>query len=153
MAMKANQATRADSGRAVQALSEDLRSVLHRVHRQLRRESQDPGVSPLHGLLLVAIREHPGIGVSELARLERLRGPTISGHVKVMEALELVKRTSPHSEDRRRTGLVVTKKGAAIIEAIKRSRTDWLTQKLKNLSPEGQRAIRTAIVYLNEIVQ
>jgi hypothetical protein len=66
------------------ALADDLRPVLHRLYRQLRRETEDlnRGVSPLQNLLLAAIIEHPGIGVADLARIEKLRGPTISGHIK-----------------------------------------------------------------------
>jgi DNA-binding MarR family transcriptional regulator len=135
------------------ALVEELRPALQRLFRQLRREGPDLGISPLHALLLAAIREHPGIGVSELARLEKLRGPTISGHVKAMEALDLVERRSSHPEDRRRVGLVVSKKGTAIIEAMKRSKADWLAKRLAALSPEAREAIRNAIAPLNEIVQ
>jgi len=46
------------------ALAEALRPALHRLYRQLRRESDDAGLSPLHALLLVAIMRQPGIGVA-----------------------------------------------------------------------------------------
>jgi DNA-binding MarR family transcriptional regulator len=146
-------AAQTDDLKAAKSLSEELRFVLHRLVRQVKRESQDLGVSPLHLLLLASIRENPGIGVSELAHLERLRGPTISEHVKTMEALGLVKRGAPDPDDRRRVGLLVTKKGSTVIEAIKRSRTDWLARKLAKLSPEGRAAIRNAIAPLKEIVE
>lgn len=133
------------------ALSEELRPVLHRLFRRLRRESQDYGISPLQILLLVTIIEHPGIGVTELARIERLRGPTISGHVNAMEAMGLVSRNQPHPEDRRRVGLVATKKGTEAIDSIRRRRTDWLAQKLAALTPEGREALRKAIVPLSEL--
>ncbi len=135
------------------SLSEDLRRVLHRLSRQLRREGQNLAISPLHALLLAAIRENPGIGVSELARLERLRGPTISGHVKAMVSLGLIERGTPDPDDRRRVGLVVTPQGDAIIEGIKRSRTDWLARKLANLSPEARDTIRNAIGPLQDVVR
>jgi DNA-binding MarR family transcriptional regulator len=137
------------------ALADALRPALHRLYRQLRRQSDAPdvGVSPLQNLLLAAIIEHPGIGIGDLARLERLRGPTISGHIKTMEAAGLVKRVAPALEDRRRTGLAVTDKGRAILEALKRRRRDWLAQQLARLSPAGRRAIRDAIGPLSEIGQ
>jgi DNA-binding MarR family transcriptional regulator len=139
--------------RTAKSLSEDLRFVLQRLIRQVRRESRDRGVSPCHLLLLAAIREKPGIGVVELAQLERLRGPTVSGHIKALEALGLVKRGPPDPNDRRHVGLVITKKGAAIIEAIKRSRSDWLAMKLAQLPPAARAAIRSAIAPLREIVR
>ncbi len=148
-----SQAKQSAALNAAIALAEELRPVLHRLLRQLRRESDDIGVSPLQALLLAAIREHPGIGVGELACLEKLRGPTISGHVKAMEALGLVTREAPNPDDRRRVGLVATKKGDEIMEAIKRNRTDWLAQKLARLPPEAREAIQKAIAPLGEIVR
>jgi len=137
---------------SAKSLSEELRSVLHHLLRRLRREGHDHGVSPLHAFLLAAILEHPGIGVGELAALERLRGPTISGHIKAMEALGLVER-GPRPDDRRRVGLLATAKGSRTIEAIRRSRTDWLARKLAALSPEGRAAIHDAIAPLEEIAR
>jgi len=133
------------------ALAESLRPLLHRLLRLLRHESGDLGVSPLQSLLLVAIIEQPGIGVGELARLERVRGPTISGHLKAMAEAGLVSRSAPDPDDRRRVGLVATEKGQSLIKAMKRRRTDWLAQKLARLSPKARRAIRNAIGPLSEI--
>ncbi|NTJ64738.1 MarR family transcriptional regulator [Agrobacterium rhizogenes] len=133
------------------ALAEALRPALHRLHRQLRRESDEAGLSPLHALLLVAIMRQPGIGVAELARMEKLRGPTISGHVKAMERDGLIARSEPDPSDRRRNGLVATAKGEEIIRSLKRRRTDWLASELAKLSPQQRDAIRAAIEPLMEI--
>ena len=135
------------------ALADALRPVLHRLYRQLRRESEDlhRGVSPLQNLLLAAIIEHPGIGVADLARIEKLRGPTISGHVKRLESAGLIARTPPLSEDRRRVGLMATARGRGSIEAIKRRRRDWLAHQLGHLSFAARRAIRKALGPLSEI--
>lgn len=135
------------------ALAEVLRPALHRLHRQLRRESDEAGLSPLHALLLVAIMGQPGIGVAELARMEKLRGPTISGHVKAMERDGLIARSEPDPSDRRRNGLVATEKGEDIIRSLKRRRTDWLASELAKLSPQQRDAIRAAIEPLMEIGQ
>ncbi len=135
------------------ALAEALRPALHRLYRQLRRESDDPGLSPLHALLLVTVMRQPGIGVAELARLEKLRGPTISGHIKAMERDGLVMRSEPDPNDRRRNGLIATEKGQRLILSMKRKRTDWLASKLATLSPDQRAAIRAAIAPLEEIGQ
>lgn len=135
------------------ALAEILRPALHRLHRQLRRESDEPGLSPLHALLLAAILRQPGIGVAELARMEKLRGPTISGHVKAMERNGLIMRAAPDPNDRRRNGLVATDRGEEIIRNMKQKRTDWLASELAKLSPEERAAIRAAVGPLGEIGQ
>jgi DNA-binding MarR family transcriptional regulator len=134
-------------------LAEDLRLVLRRLLRQLRRESPEIGLTRLQLILLVAIREHPGIGVGDLARLENLRGPTVSAQIKAMEAAGIVGRESRNPDDRRRVGLAATEKGCALIEAVKRNRADWLTRRIAELSPQSQRAIRDAIGPLGEIVR
>lgn len=141
-----------DPGNAVE-IAEALRPVLHRLLRELRRESQHPEVSPLQALLLASIIKHPGIGVTELAALENVRGPTISGHVKTMESLGLVEREANDPDDRRRIGLVATKKARDIVKAIKRNRTDWLAGRLAALSPAERRAIRDAVEPLGRIVE
>jgi DNA-binding MarR family transcriptional regulator len=135
------------------ALAEELRPALLRVYRQLRRESEAHGLSLLQSMLLVTIQHKPGITIGELAELERLRGPTMSGHVKQLEAGGLVLRTSPDPEDRRRVGLVVTEQGAALLEAVRRQRTDWLAQQLGRLSEAGRRALGAAIAPLRELGQ
>lgn len=137
----------------ITALAEALRPALHRLYRQLRREIDDPGISPLQALLLLAIMRQPGIGVAELARLEKLRSPTISGHVKVMEREGLVARAAPDPQDRRRNGLIATDKGRGIIQDMKKKRTDWLAFELAKLSPEARAAIGAAIGPLGEIGQ
>lgn len=135
------------------SLAEALRPVLHRLLRWLRRESNGSGVSPLHLLLLTTIRQNPGIGVGELARIERLRGPTISGQVKSLESLGLVARGAPDPEDRRRVGFHVTERGAETLAATRRSRTDWLAARLAELPGGAREAIRAALPALDGIAQ
>lgn len=132
-------------------LAEQLRPALHRLYRHLRRDGEDMGISPLHKLLMVAILDHPGIGVGELAQKERLRSPTISGHIKSLAAAGLVKRTAAASGDKRRVGLEITPAGHSMIETMRKQRTDSLAQSLARLSPESREAIRHAITALNEI--
>jgi DNA-binding MarR family transcriptional regulator len=137
---------------AAMDIAEGLRLALRRLLREFRRESHDIGLSKLQLILLAAIREHPGIGVGELARLENLREPTVSPQIKALEAAGIVAREAPNPDDRRRVGLLATEKGRAIIETLRRSRTDWLTRRIAELSPESRRAIRDAIGPLGEIV-
>lgn len=126
-------------------LAEAMRPALARLYRRLRRETQDGDISPLQNLLLVLIIKSPGIGVGALAEIEGLRGPTVSGHIKQLEAAGLVARTPPDPQDRRRTGLVATAEGVRRAEALRRQRTDWLARRLDHLSPAERQAIAAAI--------
>ena len=134
-------------------LADALRLSLKRIIQRIRQESDnDPtGLSLHQKMLLSTISMHPGIGVAELARMEKLRGPTISGHVKTLENAGLVVRDAPDAADRRRVGLRVSEQGLALIEDIRSRRLDWLAHKLAALPPEGAEALRQAIAYLDEI--
>jgi DNA-binding MarR family transcriptional regulator len=135
------------------ALAEDLRPLLHRLMREMRREDLDLEATPLQALLLANILRHPGIGVVELAQLEKLRGPTVSSHVKALEKLALIARGEPDPQDRRRIGLVVTDEGRRVLSDLKQRRTDWLAERLAGVSPEARQVLGAAIPVLAEILR
>lgn len=132
-------------------LAEQLRSSLRRLVRQLRRHAVDEDMSPMHLPLLVAIIENPGIGVGELAQIEGLRSPTVTGHINAMVAAGLVKRNEPTQGDRRRVGLVATPHGEALITSKRKRRTDQLVRALTQLSPASRAALWAAVPALNDI--
>ena len=55
----------------------------------------------------MSMREHPGIGVRELAAIEGISAPAMCGYVDRLEAAGLVTRVRS-TEDRRRVGLELT---------------------------------------------
>jgi DNA-binding MarR family transcriptional regulator len=128
-----------------------LRPALLRVSRRLRQEAGKLGLSAQDALLLGAIQKNPGIGVSELADAEQTSRPTMSGHVKRLEAAGwLVRRED--AEDGRRCGLAVTPAGARQIEAIRRRRNDWLAARLAKLSPDERDRLAAAAAPLLKLV-
>jgi DNA-binding MarR family transcriptional regulator len=132
-------------------LAVQLRTALRRLIRQLRRPAGEDEVSPLHIPLLVTILENPGIGVGELAQMEGLRSPTMTGHINSMVAAGLVMRTEPTKGDRRRVGLVATTEGRNLIDAKRKRHTDQLIRALSRLSPQTRAAIHAAIPALNAL--
>lgn len=132
-------------------LAEQLRPALRRIFRQLRRQPDGREISPLHAPLLVSIIDNPGIGVGELAQMEGLRSPTMTGHINSMVAAGLVKRSEPAEGDRRRVGLVATPHGRALIEAIRKRRTDQLVRALERLPDTSRAALRAAIPALTDL--
>ena len=132
-------------------LAEQLRPALRRLFRQLRRHSDHQDISLVQLPLMLHVLENPGIGVGELAQLEGLRSPTMTGHINSMVAAGLVKRTEPADGDRRRVGLVATAHGRAVIEAKHRRRTDQLTKALLLLPPSSRAALWAALPALNDI--
>jgi len=126
----------------ITALAEALRPALLRVSRRLRLEAQKVGLSAQDALLLGHITKHPGVGVSALADLEKITRPTMSAHIKRLEAEGLLMRTGD-AEDGRRSGLTVTQAGAEKLDLIRRERNDWLAARLARL-PAADRALLDA---------
>ena len=133
------------------ALAEALRPVILRLSRNLRRQSQSLGLSPLDAMILGAILKLDGIGVSELADHEQMSRPTMSAHVKRLEAAGYVARKAPDMEDKRRVGLGVTPKARKALDAVRRRRNDWLAQELAKLTPEASAALEAAIAPLAQL--
>jgi DNA-binding MarR family transcriptional regulator len=135
----------------VARLSEDLRTALKGIVRQMRRdtERQEPGLSMMQAMLLHLIHEHPGIGVAELARLQKVRSPTMSGQLKALEAAGLVQRGAAPAQDRRRSGLTVSPGGIAALQQLRDRRHDWLSQRIARLAPAQLDALAGAIDALN----
>ena len=134
-------------------LADALRPALFHILRDLRRESLDAqsGVTPLQNYLMAQIRIHAGIGVSELAKRENLRGPTISGQIKTLESAGLVARQAEEGGDRRRSGLYLTAAGLELLERLRLQRNDWLASRLARLSLAGLDALRAALEPLREL--
>lgn len=141
-----------DSNPEIIRLAEGLRPALLRVSRRLRQEASRAGLSAQDALLLGAIQKRPGIGVSELAELDQTSKPTMSSHVKRLEAAGWIERRGD-VQDARRAGLVVTSSGARQIEAIRRLRNDWLTARLSRLSPDERDRLSAAVAPLLELVR
>ena len=135
----------------ITALAEGLRPALLRLTRQLRKESQRFGMSPLDAMLLGLVKHREGIGVSELADLEQMSRPTMSSHVKRLEQAGWIARQAPDSEDKRRVGLVITPAGRRAVEAVRRQRNDWLAGRLAGLTPEAREILHAAIGPLSQI--
>ena len=120
-----------------------LRPVLLKLNRELRREIHSLGVTAGQVGLLVTIRSNPGIGLRELAALERMSAPGMSKFVSRLEHAGLVKRTP--GEDRRRVGLTITSEAEGVLRSVKNRRTAWLAKRLKQLDHEQIEAIDEAI--------
>jgi DNA-binding MarR family transcriptional regulator len=137
------------------ALSDSLRQVLKQLVREIRRESSggDDGLPPMQAMLLALIQEQPGIGVAELARQENVRGATMSGHIKALEAAGMVERSAPDPQDRRRSGLQLTPRGLQAMTALRDRRRDWMARRIARLTPQQMDALAAAIGPLNEIAQ
>src|ERR671934_453081 len=124
-------------------LANRLRPVLHKLNRHLRRETHSLGVTGGQISLLAEIRRSPGIGVRELAALERMSSPGMSKYVARLEQAGLVRRTE--GADRRRVGLELTEEGQRVLRSVRSRRTAWLATRLRGLGPDELAAVEAAV--------
>lgn len=134
------------------AIANRLRPVLLKLNRELRREIHSLGVTGGQVALLVQIKYSPGIGIRELARLERMSVPGMSKFISRLEEAGLVAR-APVEGDQRRVGLSLTPAGHKVLRSVKSRRTAWLSARLGQLDPDSLDAIDAAIEPLAQLLE
>src|SRR5882672_6376676 len=134
------------------ALANRLRPVLLKLNRELRHEIHSLGVTGGQVSLLVQIKQHPGVGIRELAALERISVPGMSKFVARLEEAGLVER-APVEGDQRRVGLTLTAAGQKVLRSVKSKRTAWLSARLRELNPDELEAIDAAIEPLAHLLE
>ena len=100
-------------------VANELRPVLLRLARQLRKETEQLGVTSRQVTLLWLIRGNPGLSLRELAAEEGISAPALSGHVDRLEKAGLIERVRD-DVDRRRVGLTLTDDGAKLLKRVTR---------------------------------
>jgi len=126
------------------AVANQLRPVLLRLARELRKETGSLGITSRQVTLLWLIKTHPGLSLRELAAAERISAPALSGHVDRLEKVGLIARVRDEG-DRRRVGLALTEEGVRLLRRVRARRTTWLAERLRELEPDEVAAIEAAI--------
>ncbi len=133
------------------ALANDLRPIVLRVARELRKETEQFGVTSRQVTLLWLVKQSPGLTLRALAEAEAISAPALSGHIDRLERAGLLVRVRS-AVDRRRVGLELTPEGERLLRSVRERRTAWLAERLNGLEPEAQRAIEEAIEPLRELL-
>lgn len=137
----------APPARTIVGLADTLRPALLRLSRRLRNEAQKAGLSSQDAIVLGLVKMRPGIGVSALAEAEQTSRPTMSEHVKRLEAAGLLARVED-AEDGRRSVLTLTPTGARKLDEIRAQRNDWLAKRLAKLEPAEREQLAAAAAAL-----
>jgi DNA-binding MarR family transcriptional regulator len=143
----------APSDETLLALADELRPALLRAARRLRHEAQRAGLSALDAQLLGVVGKAPGIGASELAAHEQMTRPSMSSHLKRLEAAGWIARARAPGADQRRVGVKLTAAGAQALAAIRARRNDWLAARLAALSPRARAAVAAAAAPLRQLAE
>ena len=135
-----------------ETVAADLRPVLLRLARELRKETEQLGVTARQATLLWLVRRSPGLSLAELAHEEGISPPAMSGHVDRLERAGLLERERS-SQDRRRVGLRLTEDGLKLMRRIRARRTTWLADRLRTLDPVELDAVEAAVPALLRLVE
>jgi DNA-binding MarR family transcriptional regulator len=134
-----------------ETVAADLRPVLLRLARELRKETEQLGVTARQTTLLWLVKRSPGLSLAELAAEEGISPPAMSGHVDRLERAGLLTRERS-SDDRRRVGLRLTEDGERLMRRVRARRTTWLADRLRTLEPEQLEAVDAAMSALMRLV-
>lgn len=132
-------------------VADDLRPVLLRLARELRKETEQLGITARQTTLLWLVKRSPGLSLAELAAEEGISPPALSGHVDRLEDAGFIQRVRS-TEDRRRVGLRLTGEGGRLLRRVRARRTTWLAEHLRALEPTELEAVEKAIPALQRLL-
>jgi DNA-binding MarR family transcriptional regulator len=133
---------------AVAAVAGELRLACMRISRRVRFESTHE-VPPHQFSVLVRLEEAPRTP-GELADIERVSPPSMTRTVAALVERGLVARTADPS-DGRQVILSLTPEATRLLKEIRRRRDQWMTVRMKGLSPEEQEVLRKAAPILSRL--
>jgi DNA-binding MarR family transcriptional regulator len=134
----------------VPALAADLRLVLGRTVRRLRRTPAD-GVTPSQLSALSNLDEHGPLRVRDLAAQEGVSAPTVSRVVDLLVERDLVQR-SVDPGDARGTVVSLTDGGNALLRRTRTARDAVLADAIGRLDPDDVDRLRAALPALRALL-
>jgi DNA-binding MarR family transcriptional regulator len=136
---------------SAEGVAAELRPVLLRLARELRKETEQLGITARQATLLWLVKRNPGLSLAELAAEEGISPPAMSGHVDRLERVGLIERVRS-TEDRRRVGLRLTDEGLRLMRRIRARRTTWLADRLGALDASELEAVAAAVPALSQLL-
>lgn len=142
------------SPRAVrpEPLAERLHSGAIHLLRRLRREDSATGLSPARLSALSVLVFGGPMRISDLARAEQVKTPTITPIVAALEALELITRVKD-DQDARASVVRATPRGQKLMEEGRARRVAALAADLRRLTAEDRAVLARAAALLHELAR
>lgn len=141
-------AARTDAG-----LASELRLGVMRLRRRLASERHPDNDLSLGQMAVLGLLLRRGeLTIGELARLERVRPPSMTRTVTCLERLDTVSRR-PHETDGRVVVIDLTDHGREVVLADRHRRDAWLAVQLAHLTPDEREALRRAAPILDRLSQ
>jgi len=129
-----------------------LRDAVTRVNRRMRQTRPVGDLTHSQISALQSLDLGGALTPRELAEAERVQPPTLTRIVSRLEELGLVART-PHPSDGRQVILALSPAGRELLEGYRRTRDEWLAQRLLELSAEERDTVARAAEILSRIAR
>jgi DNA-binding MarR family transcriptional regulator len=134
-------------------LSSDLRTVVTRLVKKLRRESvTGQQLSLTERSTLALLLQHESLLPSELAAMEKITNQSMSQVLSHLLERGFIIRTNSET-DKRKVMISLTESGARTIIQVRNERDEWLAEAIKaTCTYEEQELLKQAIKPLTKIV-
>ena len=126
-----------------------LRLAVARLQRIVRQQAMGD-LNLAEGSCLAIIDRHGPLSLSDVASRENLSAPTITKIVTRLENQGLIERLTDPS-DRRVSLVAVSRKGSALLERLRSSRTAYLHRRLIELSDDDRARLLAALPVLESL--
>ena len=133
-------------------LAERLHSGAVHLLRRLRREDSATGLSPARLSALSVLVFGGPMRISELARAEQVKTPTMTPIVAALEASELITRVKDE-QDARASVVRATPRGQKLMEEGRARRVATLAADLRRLTAEDRAVLARAAALLHELAR
>ena len=129
-----------------------LRMAIVRTARRLRQEAatETSGLTPTSVAALATIERHGPLTPSELAKLERVRRPTVPRTLGCLEREGLVERT-PDPTDGRSSLVSVNGAGRERLRRLRGRKNAYLARRMRELSDEEVETLERAAEILDRM--
>ena len=134
-------------------LASELRLSVMRLRRRLANERHPDNPLGLNAMaVLGALHRQGDVTLGELAAHERVQPPSMTRTVNCLEEGGYVARR-PHDTDGRQVVVTLTERGRERLLADRARRDAWLSQRLRELTPEQRSTLRQAAPILDLLAQ
>ena len=135
---------------SIEDLADELHSAAIHLLRRLRRTDVRTGLSPARLSALSVVAFGGPMRISDLARAEQVRTPTITPIVAALESEGLITREADE-QDARVSVLRATPKGQKLMAEGRARRVATLTEELRTLPVKERDLLRRAVAVMQQL--
>lgn len=132
-------------------LADELRLVIGRLARRLRQHAVG-GLTMSQRSVLATLSRWGVLRMGDLARIEDVSPPSITGIVGRLEEKGLVKRV-PDPEDARSTMVQISDEATALLEESRKARSTYLATQLSTLDAGERARLEAAVRILDRMLE